>query len=1465
MINRKPVSKWMSFAVAMLFMASALQASANMNLAQQPLFLTSVPPIVMVMLDNSGSMTIEMYGGSFNSSVSYHGIFDATKNYEYDGSIPVNTGAYTVAADTNAKGAFVESTCTPSAGDSICWSGNFLNWLTTRRIDSTRQVLVGGKLESETAFNYGTDLNYKVLANNEYSDRNFTKSSGVSASYSPITNNSSTLVSSPAYANGGNKQTSYDPYAKIYASAAQRIYDSAGTAVGEFGSVDATDAWVTVNLMGVYTKPVVVATAPSFNGPDPGVVRIRNVSPGDKTFQVSFQEWPYRDVAHTTERISYVVMEAGTHTLPDSMKVKAETVDTNKVIDFAGCSTTPTVNYASPSFVAGFSSTPVVIASPMTVNGTDAVTARIWDVTSTEFKLALQEEEKGGLHATETVGYIALTKGNADDVTNGWSVEVGTQSSVTASTATITFASPGSNVAPTFVAGMQTKNENDPGTIRTDTLTAAKAVVHIQEEASCDAEVAHAGETVGYAAFWGRPAFNIALALKDKPTGLLHDIDGKVRLGVSFYRFPPDKADIYNGVTTDGGTLNFKIPKNPFVKKPTDTSLPVAEQGYRELSGYVGTNLSTISDAIQHYPSIWGTTPIAENLWEVIQYFEQDNPHYAAVEAGFPDFVKADADGDGTPETPANDPFYYPDFGQKLQCAAPNVVIFTDGEPYRDAGIPSAIVDYDEDSNPNDDTSASNLEDNLDDVAYWGFCDKGAAGACPDSNGDGSISKDDKGTRDLRADIEGKQFLRTYTVGFAGGTIAQVLQDTADNAGGSAHAAADGASLKTALSTAFSDAIAASSAAAVSLDAGAISTDTTLYQARFDGTEWTGEVLAYKLNADGSLPGSPAWNAADNMPAESARDIFTFDGSSGVAFEWANLTVSQKAALNDDSNVLEYLRGVPVSGFRTRKSLLGDIVHSSPLYVGAPNLPYPDDWLGTSSEPEDSVPYSSFANNTTYKNRTPVVYAGANDGMMHAFNADTGVEMFAYVPNEIFGNLANLASPSYAHRYFVDGPPTVLDAFFGGAWHSVLVGGLGAGGQGVYALDVSSPGSFSASNVLWEFTDEDDPDMGYSFSRPNIVRMTSGRTSSATKWAAVFGNGYDNRHADGPVSATGNAVLFIIDIETGDVIKKIDTGVGDTTSPNGLSTVAPVDVDGDYVVDYIYGGDLYGNLWKFDVTATNPNSWSATRLFTACAGADCTAAPRQPITSRPQVGLHPTGQGLMIYFGTGKYVESGDDSPTGQTTQTFYGVWDNGYPSFDRDHLLKQEIVTEITESGFNYRVVSNNPIKWHEDKATLPTGSPPTTHLGWYLDLVNTGVSPLDNKGERQVSDSILRTDRIIFTTLVPSEEACDSGGTSWLMELSIQNGGQLPYTPFDVNGDTVFSEQDWVEVDVDGDGTLDLVPVSGRQSTVGITPSPGILSLPAEGKELKYTSGSTGQLETTLENPGPLDSSRRSWRQLR
>ena len=462
---------------------------------------------------------------------------------------------------------------------------------------------------------------------------------------------------------------------------------------------------------------------------------------------------------------------------------------------------------------------------------------------------------------------------------------------------------------------------------------------------------------------------------------------------------------------------------------------------------------------------------------------------------------------------------------------------------------------------------------------------------------------------------------------------------------------------------------------------------------------------------------------------------------------------------------------------------------------------------------------------------------GANDGMLHAFNAETGREMFAYVPNVAFPMLSRLTSPDYGHRYYVDGSPRSNDAYLNGAWKTVLLGALGAGGPGVYALDVTSPSSFGAGNVLWEFTH---PDVGYVLGQPTVARLASGR------WVALIGNGYNSAGANADPHV---AKLVIVDLATGAHVKTLSTKVGSAASPNGLAAPVPVDVNGDRITDYVYAGDMQGNLWKFDLRAGNEN-WgfgfgnnnNPRPLFRAV---DAAGNP-QPITSRPNVGKHPDG-GVMVLFGTGKYFETSDNVVVADPKiQTFYGVRDNN-SEVSRTDLVEQTIIYEAsaTEAGtsFAVRAVSANEVDY-------------AAKDGWYLDLVspNSGT-----EGERVVDAPILRFGRVIFTTIIPSNQVCDYGGRSWLMELDMINGARLSYNVFDTNGDGIIDNADFIIID----GVP--VPVSGKGSDELIS-SPGIISAgggEGTGLEYKYTSGSSGNIEVTTEHGGGEFFGRQSWRQ--
>ncbi|MDR1995503.1 PilC/PilY family type IV pilus protein [Azonexus sp.] len=647
-----------------------------------------------------------------------------------------------------------------------------------------------------------------------------------------------------------------------------------------------------------------------------------------------------------------------------------------------------------------------------------------------------------------------------------------------------------------------------------------------------------------------------------------------------------------------------------------------------------------------------------------------------------------------------------------------------------------------------------------------------------------------------------------------------------------------------------------------------ISTDTVVYRATYDTANWTGHLFAYPYALSGdyvNLALTHTWDAATKLPVYSSRKIYTWRPSlkAGSPFAWASIDAGQQAMLRtnnlletpnpiyyDGQKMVAYLSGDQSNEspngdkYRNRLGLLGDIIGSGPVYVAKPELSYPDSF--------ESAPYSVFKSSNA--SREPMIYVGANDGMLHAFRASDGVEQFAYIPSTVFPHLSDLAALNYGHQFYVDGTPLVTDAFWDSAWHTVLVGGLNAGGQGIYALDITDPGSFGAASVLWEFGDRQtatalpasgitnfDADLGYTYGTPYIARVRAG--AGATQWVAIFGNGYKNTEADGSASTTGNAVLYVVNLKNGNLIKKLNTGSGTVGGvPNGLMSPTPVDKDGDGTVDYVYAGDLHGHMWKFDLTNNNPASWavafSGAPLFTA-SGPD---GKPQPITGAPEVGPGPSG-GLMVYFGTGKTFETLDNTVT--SINTFYGVWDNMSsavtPAPNRNKLAQQQLI-EITVGGETWRAIANNnPVNW-------------ATQRGWFLDLTTDPNVPTT---ERSISPPQLNNGRIIFTSVIPSTsgDGCSVDGTSFLMELDPLTGGALPGSPFDVNDDGVFTNADVI---VGPDGKK-YVPVG--KNIEGLASDPKILD---DGDKQRKLLNTTEGLKEVLESKPGGSGRRWSWRDL-
>ena len=639
--------------------------------------------------------------------------------------------------------------------------------------------------------------------------------------------------------------------------------------------------------------------------------------------------------------------------------------------------------------------------------------------------------------------------------------------------------------------------------------------------------------------------------------------------------------------------------------------------------------------------------------------------------------------------------------------------------------------------------------------------------------------------------------------------------------------------------------------------------DLLMFQNTYSSDGWTGDIKAYTVNpVTGAVDTSSyEWSAAEKLQSRTwdNRLIATYSGSAGKPFRFGDLIATQKNQLDAgyliDStkaeNLVKFLRGdasqeVQNGGiFRNRFARLGDIVHSAPVFSHG------------------------------------ILYAGSNDGMLHAFNANSGVELFAYAPNLVFDRLKDLAGTSYAHRYFVDLTPTVTDLKFDASIKTLLVGGLGKGGRGYFALDVTgmtqTNGATSgvpsteadlAQKVLWEYprtgtSDGEVADLGYSFSRPNIVRSNA-VAAAAAAGIVIFGNGYD--------SSNGHAVLYILSADTGALLKKIDTGAA---TCNGLSPAITVDVNYDNKVDYVYAGDLNGNLWKFDLTSTDYNQWDVA-YKSAGTPKPLFKTPGQPITTKPNVMYHCKKHGYMVTFGTGRYLNEADLSDTSQ--QAVYGIWDYGDDLDDSEYvgtlaagvltstglpgtvsLLQQAVVDERTVNGMSLRIMAAQTADWKttttaggacgENTGTQecdPNGSgakpDPLRNVGWYLNLPSAR--------ERVVSDVIVRSGVLTVVSHAPSNSLCGGGGESWLMTLDACSGSRLSKPFFDINGDGKIDTKDLENIGT-AQNPIMVVP-SGIKYDGKVQP-PTYLILP-DGTELLYMSSSKTKIETQRERAAKL-----------
>ncbi|WP_396913316.1 pilus assembly protein [Mycolicibacterium sp.] len=593
--------------------------------------------------------------------------------------------------------------------------------------------------------------------------------------------------------------------------------------------------------------------------------------------------------------------------------------------------------------------------------------------------------------------------------------------------------------------------------------------------------------------------------------------------------------------------------------------------------------------------------------------------------------------------------------------------------------------------------------------------------------------------------------------------------------------------------------------------------DNRVYQATFSPASWYGRLYAFQQGMSGSVnptPSTALWEASNRMPPPGSRTIYTWnaEGTTPGArlFTWENLNSTQRGHLGNDENVLHYLRGdgsreiqnggefrdrfrYVVEGGGATPGVLGDIVNSSPVKGMLDGAGYQRLPVGTPGRDQ----YAEFRSGTGLSNMINTVFVGANDGMLHAFNTTNGVERFAYVPNSVYnvprslngGNeqkLRMLTQPTYQHRYTVDGSPQLADAFVGpdaatARWRTMLTATTGAGARSLFAMDVTNPApdgsttGFSTANIRWEFSEANaahGADMGHVLSYAHVARMANGR------WGVIFGNGYD--------SASGRAALFVLDLWTGEVIRKIPVGPTPTATQrkNGLSQ--PNFITRDRVVQYVYAGDLYGNLWKFDLTSADPNDWRPSFGSSPAYEPLYNTGDNRPITVMPAIGLRHDHGGAMLIFGTGQFFDTGDTSTSSteninlRARQAIYGIWDkpgetSGFSGTTQ--LREQAIDTSITASTQGLRGTTTALVSY-------------PTQRGWYMQLTSGGERVNVNPQLPNPNDRLSPV--FVVANLPAAAVPCTGGGSGVVVGLDPYHGRSPERAAFDADGSGIIDSAD-------------------------------------------------------------------------
>lgn len=742
-------------------------------------------------------------------------------------------------------------------------------------------------------------------------------------------------------------------------------------------------------------------------------------------------------------------------------------------------------------------------------------------------------------------------------------------------------------------------------------------------------------------------------------------------------------------------------------------------------SSQATTNYNALISSINGLAAI-ANTPLAETYYEVTRYFRGMAPYYNSTPATY------------------TSPIQY-------RCQRNYGVVITDGLPTYDRTFPTNdplgganLPNWDGKNNDGDNLNGDGEGDTLylDDIAKFAYdIDMRTGGT------------DAAGKSWDAADFT-KQNMFTYTVGFTAANA--MLSDAAAYGKGIYYQATDSAGLNTALSAALNDITSrAGTGGGAASNSASLSSTSVFFQTQYDPTDWRGTIKALTIGTDGTVNTAvPNWSTDKQIVPGITATYESWNSltSSVIALSYSSFAPLQQVALSANlpsgvsgADLVEWSKGTNKTGLKTRTVLLGDVINSTLAYASPTDTP--------ASDPASDNSYSTYVDIKS-NSMNPNLVVNANDGLVNVIDPSTGNRRYGYMPSTVLTNLHYVADPNYingvSHKFLVDGQISIVDVQFASSWKTLALGGAGSGGKGFYALQLFNAGASNTVKALWDISSVTTgfANLGYAYAKPEVAQLPDGR------WAAFISNGYG--------STNGVASLFVVDVSNGALIREITV---DTSGNNGLSSVK-LRVNAQSVVQYAYGGDLKGQMWKFDFTGQTSSSWKVglggTPLFTASGGAN------QPITAQPVVGNNPNG-GKMVYFGTGKLLEAADKTTT--ATQAFYAVWDNDGTSanYHESDLVAQSINGVSSVASGQAFTTTQNDVNYAAKK-------------GFYLPLIYNSVAT----GERVIYAAVLAFGRVQFTTaIVDTTDPCSSSGSGRFADLDALSGRMLSYPVLDTNGD--------------------------------------------------------------------------------